>query len=70
MPEIRAGIINAAGYIGAELARLLSQHPGVKLVAVTGRSTAGQKLADAFPSLGWTDYTIKADLIQDIHYLF
>jgi N-acetyl-gamma-glutamyl-phosphate reductase len=42
MPKIRAGIINVTGYIGAELARLLCQHPQVKLVTVTGRSAAGQ----------------------------
>ncbi len=62
MPKIRAGIINVTGYIGAELARLLCQHPQVKLVTVTGRSAVGQKLGDVFPSLAGTDYTIQAEL--------
>jgi N-acetyl-gamma-glutamyl-phosphate reductase len=62
MPKIRAGIINVTGYIGAELARLLCQHPQVKLVTVTGRSAAGQKLGDVFPSLAGTNYTIEAEL--------
>lgn len=62
MPKIRAGIINVTGYIGVELARLLCQHPQVKLVTVTGRSAAGQKLGDIFPSLAGTDHTIEAEL--------
>jgi N-acetyl-gamma-glutamyl-phosphate reductase len=62
MPKIRAGIINVTGYIGAELARILCQHPQVKLVTVTGRSAAGQKLGDVFPSFAGTDYTIEAEL--------
>ncbi len=62
MPKIRAGIINVTGYIGAELARLLCQHPQVKLVTVTGRSAAGQKLGDILPSLAGSHYTIEAEL--------
>jgi N-acetyl-gamma-glutamyl-phosphate reductase len=70
MPKIRAGIINVTGYIGAELARLLCQHPGVKLVSVTGRSTAGQRLRDVFPSLGETNYTIEAELGSKVDVAF
>ncbi len=70
MPKIRAGIINVTGYIGAELARLLGQHPQVKLVTVTGRSAAGQKLADVFPSFAGTDYTIKDELDGDVDIAF
>jgi N-acetyl-gamma-glutamyl-phosphate reductase len=62
MPNIRAGIINVTGYIGVELARLLCQHPQVKLASVTGRSAAGQKLGDVFPSLTGTNHTIEAEL--------
>jgi N-acetyl-gamma-glutamyl-phosphate reductase len=70
MPKIRAGIINVTGYIGAELARLLCQHPRVKLVSVTGRSTAGQRLRDVFPSLGETNYTIEAELGSKVDVAF
>ena len=62
MPKIRAGIINVTGYIGAELARLLCQHPQVKLVSVTGRSAAGQRLGDVFASFAGTDYAIEVEL--------
>jgi N-acetyl-gamma-glutamyl-phosphate reductase len=70
MPKIRAGIINVTGYIGVELARLLCQHPQVKLLTVTGRSAAGQKLADVFPSFTGTSYTIEDELGGDIDIAF
>lgn len=44
MAKIKVGIINVTGYAGIELARLLFQHPEVKLTSVTGRSAAGKKL--------------------------
>ena len=70
MPRIKAGIINVTGYIGAELARLLYQHPQVELTVVTGRSAAGQKLGDVFPSLGEIKHSIKAELDSDVDIAF
>jgi N-acetyl-gamma-glutamyl-phosphate reductase len=70
MPNIKAGIINVTGYIGVELVRLLHQHPRVKLVTVTGRSAAGQKLGDVFPSLAGTNYTIEAEPNSNIDIAF
>ncbi len=45
----RVAIVGASGYSGEELVRLLLNHPGVDLVAVTSRSNAGQSLAQIFP---------------------
>jgi N-acetyl-gamma-glutamyl-phosphate reductase len=70
MSQIKAGVINVSGYIGAELARLLCQHPQVELITVTGRSTAGQKLGDVFPSFTGTNYIIKAELDSKIDIAF
>jgi N-acetyl-gamma-glutamyl-phosphate reductase len=70
MPKIKAGVINVTGYIGAELARLLCQHPQVKLATVTGRSAAGQKLGDVFPNFAGTNYIIKAELDSKIDIAF
>jgi N-acetyl-gamma-glutamyl-phosphate reductase len=70
MAKIRAGIINVTGYIGVELVRLLHQHPQVKLVAVTGRSAAGQKLGDVLPSLAGTNHTIEAELDSEVDVAF
>lgn len=62
MSRIRVGIINATGYAGVELVRLLYRHPAVELVSVTGRSAAGQKLAEVFPHLTEINITIAAEL--------
>ncbi|MFC2040480.1 N-acetyl-gamma-glutamyl-phosphate reductase, partial [Chloroflexota bacterium] len=62
MSKINAGIINVTGYAGIELARLLSRHPQVHLVSVTGRSAAGQQLGDIFPHLSDIKLTIAPEL--------
>ncbi|HET9476876.1 MAG TPA: N-acetyl-gamma-glutamyl-phosphate reductase [Dehalococcoidia bacterium] len=59
---IKVGIINVTGYAGAELARLLYNHPEAKVVSVTGRSEAGKKLAHVFPHLACYDLTIGPEL--------
>lgn len=48
---MKAAIFGASGYTGQELTRILSGHPGVKLVAVTSRRFAGQPVAEVFPAL-------------------
>jgi len=70
MTRIKTGIINVTGYIGAELARLLCQHPQVELTTVTGRSAAGQKLGDIFPYLNGLGHSIKAELGSNIDVAF
>jgi N-acetyl-gamma-glutamyl-phosphate reductase len=48
---VRAGIIGASGYTGAELLRLLAGHPDMELVVATADSSAGGAAADLYPSL-------------------
>ncbi len=48
---IDVGIIGASGYTGAELARILSNHPQARLRVATSRQHAGRPLADIFPQL-------------------
>lgn len=69
MSKIRAGIINVTGYAGAELARILCQHPEIKLTSVTGRSTAGQTLSEVFPHLSHLNLTITSEL-DDVDFVF
>ncbi len=69
MSKTRVGIINVTGYAGVELARLLSQHPSVELISVTGRSSAGQKLSKVFPHLANIDLTVQAEL-GDVEFAF
>jgi N-acetyl-gamma-glutamyl-phosphate reductase len=45
----KAAIVGATGYSGEELVRLLLNHPGADLVAVTSRQYAGQTVARIFP---------------------
>jgi N-acetyl-gamma-glutamyl-phosphate reductase len=52
----RVAIAGASGYTGAELLRLLVQHPGVEVVALTAESHANQPISQIFPSLaGFVD---------------
>lgn len=48
--KIRAVIIGASGYTGAELLRLLLVHPNVEIVAMVAESNAGKEIAELYPS--------------------
>ena len=47
---IKAGVVGATGYAGAELVRLLKGHPGVRLAAVSSVSFEGKLLSEVYPS--------------------
>ncbi|MEM6304997.1 MAG: N-acetyl-gamma-glutamyl-phosphate reductase [Pseudomonadota bacterium] len=44
-------ILGASGYTGAELIRLIADHPQMTIAALGGNSKAGQSMADVFPHL-------------------
>lgn len=48
---LKVGIVGGTGYTGVELLRLLAQHPGVELTAITSRTEAGMPVAKMFPNL-------------------
>ncbi|MDE3059406.1 MAG: N-acetyl-gamma-glutamyl-phosphate reductase [Pseudomonadota bacterium] len=48
---IRAAILGASGYTGAELIRLLLAHPQVSIAALTGDSQAGRGIGEVYPHL-------------------
>jgi N-acetyl-gamma-glutamyl-phosphate reductase len=48
---LRVAVIGASGYTGAELLRLLSGHPELRVDVATGDSQAGSLVADLYPSL-------------------
>jgi len=48
--KIKAGIIGATGYAGAELTRLLAAHPTVELAGLGSKSFAGCKLSEVYPA--------------------
>jgi N-acetyl-gamma-glutamyl-phosphate reductase len=48
---VRAAVAGASGYAGGELLRLLLAHPEVEIGALTGHSSAGQRLGALQPHL-------------------
>jgi N-acetyl-gamma-glutamyl-phosphate reductase len=59
---MKAGIIGASGYTGAELLRLLSAHPDIEVALATAHAHAGEvvgahtpSLAAAYPGLAYED---------------
>ena len=47
----RIAILGASGYTGAELVRLISTHPTMEVVGLSGDRKAGMEMADVFPHL-------------------
>ena len=47
----KIAILGASGYTGAELVRLLSIHPSMEVVALTGERKAGMEMAEVYPHL-------------------
>ena len=52
---LKAGILGASGYTGADLIRLAACHPHVDLVALTANAHAGKPLGEVFPHLAGLD---------------
>ena len=48
---IRAAVVGATGYAGAELVRILSGHPDVSLSVITSRQDAGVAYDTIYPAL-------------------
>lgn len=51
----RIAILGASGYTGAELVRLISGHPDMRLVALTADRKAGKTMGEVFPHLRHLD---------------
>ena len=52
---VKIGILGASGYTGAELLRLLGDHPAAEVVALTAERQAGRPIGDVFPQLAVYD---------------
>jgi N-acetyl-gamma-glutamyl-phosphate reductase len=48
---LRVGILGAGGYVGAELVRLVHQHPKLSLALVAAREKAGKRLGEVLPGV-------------------
>ena len=60
-------ILGASGYTGAELVRLISTHPGLRIAALTGERKAGQPMAAVFPFLRHLDLPVLCR-IEDVDF--
>jgi N-acetyl-gamma-glutamyl-phosphate reductase len=66
--KLKVGIIGGSGYTGIELLRLLHQHPGAEVHAITSRALQGKKLYEVFPNMhGMSDLSY---LLPDDEKLF
>lgn len=64
---IRAGVVGASGYAGAELVRLIEGHPQMELARVTSGKEAGRRMDDLYPGLiGTCDATLVAPDAADL----
>jgi len=52
---IRAAVLGASGYTGADMIRLAARHPKLKITALIAKGHAGQSLAQVFPHLASLD---------------
>lgn len=48
---MKAAVIGASGYLGAELLRLLAGHPQIEVASIQGDSSAGRQIASLYPGL-------------------
>ena len=67
---IKAGILNVTGYGGAELVRVISNHPEAEVAGVTGRSQAGKRVREVFPHLAECDLQIAEQLEGGLDVVF
>ncbi|ANP35009.1 N-acetyl-gamma-glutamyl-phosphate reductase [Phaeobacter gallaeciensis] len=51
----KVAILGASGYTGAELVRLISQHPSIEIAALAAERKAGLTMAEVFPHLRHLD---------------
>ncbi len=51
MTKLRIAIIGASGYTGAELIRILLNHPKVEIATLAANNNAGQKISQLYPHL-------------------
>ncbi|MFC4668684.1 N-acetyl-gamma-glutamyl-phosphate reductase [Seohaeicola nanhaiensis] len=63
----RIAILGASGYTGAELVRLISGHPNMSIVALSGQRKAGMAMAEVFPHLRHLDLPVLCR-IEDIDF--
>ena len=60
-------ILGASGYTGAELVRLIAQHPAMKITALSGNAKAGMAMSEVYPHLRHIDLP-RLTTIEDVDF--
>jgi N-acetyl-gamma-glutamyl-phosphate reductase len=68
--RIRAAIVGATGYVGAELIRLLALHPHVSIEGLVGRERKGDPIAHIHPHLATRDLEVWDHVPEDAEAVF
>ena len=63
--RVGVAVLGASGYVGAELVRLLAEHPGASLRALAARQNAGQRFVEVWPGLPHVDFLLDHDEATD-----
>jgi N-acetyl-gamma-glutamyl-phosphate reductase len=59
--RVPVAVLGSTGYVGAELMRVLSRHPGVELAFVSSEQYRGKRASDVYPALaGYADLPLEA----------
>jgi len=60
----KIAILGASGYTGAELVRLIAEHPNMQIVALSAERKAGQTMAQVFPHLRHMDLPVLCKIAE------
>jgi len=67
--SVKVAVIGASGYTGAELLRVICDHPQMRLTAVFGYSSAGKSIGEVFASFAHLDLRLLSfdpDLVAEV----
>ena len=68
MPKQRVAVLGASGYTGAELVRILLQHPYVDIAALTADRNAGQPFSAVYPQFATQKQLPDLVKMEDLSY--
>lgn len=66
MQPIKVCVVGGSGYTGAELLRLIINHPAMQLCAVYAHTQAGKSLAEVFPAFAHINMRLQAFNVEHV----
>ena len=65
--KIKAAVVGATGYAGAELVRLLASHPNVEITGLSSVSFEGKPIDEIYPNFKKQRFPVLTDLDSAVH---